>query len=201
MRLKLIIGILALLLLMVGTASAETFYLTKTDNNVTGINISVTVTSSYIYVQDISPALENTPKVDIKAIGLTIDDSYINGPIVDTSGNTTGWDHKIADGYNNKAGFGEFNTSVYSNDPKFTRGPIRIPISSSALPLPKNELGNSVVVHLSYGTQLLDVSKQEYVGSGWVSGGDTQIPEFPTVALPVAAILGLMFIFGRKKQE
>jgi hypothetical protein len=28
----------------------------------------------------------------------------------------------------------------------------------------------------------------------------TTIPEFPTVALPVAAILGLVFIFGRKKE-
>ena len=27
----------------------------------------------------------------------------------------------------------------------------------------------------------------------------TDIPEFPTVALPIAAILGLMFIFGRKR--
>ncbi|AAM31815.1 hypothetical protein MM_2119 [Methanosarcina mazei Go1] len=29
---------------------------------------------------------------------------------------------------------------------------------------------------------------------------NSQIPEFPTVALPVAAILGLVFIFGRKKE-
>ncbi len=28
----------------------------------------------------------------------------------------------------------------------------------------------------------------------------TTIPEFPTVALPIAAILGLVFIFGRKKE-
>jgi hypothetical protein len=28
----------------------------------------------------------------------------------------------------------------------------------------------------------------------------TNVPEFPTVALPVAAILGLVFIFGRKKE-
>lgn len=28
----------------------------------------------------------------------------------------------------------------------------------------------------------------------------TQIPEFPTIALPVAAVLGLVFIFGRKKE-
>lgn len=29
---------------------------------------------------------------------------------------------------------------------------------------------------------------------------NANIPEFPTVALPVAAILGLVFIFGRKKE-
>ncbi|WP_235271135.1 PEF-CTERM sorting domain-containing protein [Methanosarcina mazei] len=29
---------------------------------------------------------------------------------------------------------------------------------------------------------------------------NVDIPEFPTVALPVAAILGLVFIFGRKKE-
>lgn len=28
----------------------------------------------------------------------------------------------------------------------------------------------------------------------------TPIPEFPTIALPVAAVLGLIFIFGRKKE-
>ena len=28
----------------------------------------------------------------------------------------------------------------------------------------------------------------------------TAVPEFPTVALPVAAILGLIFVFGRKKE-
>ena len=32
-----------------------------------------------------------------------------------------------------------------------------------------------------------------------VIGCDPFIPEFPTIALPIAAILGLMFIFGRKR--
>lgn len=27
------------------------------------------------------------------------------------------------------------------------------------------------------------------------------IPEFPTIAMPIAAVLGLMFVFGRKKEE
>ncbi|MHB8101344.1 MAG: PEF-CTERM sorting domain-containing protein [Methanosarcina sp.] len=26
------------------------------------------------------------------------------------------------------------------------------------------------------------------------------MPEFPTVALPVAGVLGLLFVFGRKKE-
>jgi hypothetical protein len=29
---------------------------------------------------------------------------------------------------------------------------------------------------------------------------ETKVPEFPTVAVPVAAILGLLIIFGRKKE-
>jgi hypothetical protein len=28
---------------------------------------------------------------------------------------------------------------------------------------------------------------------------EAKIPEFPTVAAPVAAVLGLLFVFGRKK--
>lgn len=31
------------------------------------------------------------------------------------------------------------------------------------------------------------------------SGGSSQIPEFPTVALPVIAVIGLLFIFQRRK--
>lgn len=34
-----------------------------------------------------------------------------------------------------------------------------------------------------------------------IKGSNLSIPEFPTVALPVAAILGLVFIFGRRKEN
>jgi hypothetical protein len=42
--------------------------------------------------------------------------------------------------------------------------------------------------------------------SMWVTNGDcggggiTEIPEFPTVALPIAAIIGLAFILQRRKE-
>ena len=42
-------------------------------------------------------------------------------------------------------------------------------------------------------------------GSGWNEGSINvdinAIPEFPTIALPIAAILGLAFIFQRRKEE
>jgi hypothetical protein len=34
-----------------------------------------------------------------------------------------------------------------------------------------------------------------------IDNTSTNIPEFPSVAVPVAAILGLVVIFGRKKRE
>ncbi len=33
-----------------------------------------------------------------------------------------------------------------------------------------------------------------------IKGANLSIPEFPTVALPVAGVLGLLFVFGRKKE-
>jgi hypothetical protein len=42
--------------------------------------------------------------------------------------------------------------------------------------------------------------------SAWFAGitpvtPSTQVPEFPSLALPVAGIMGLMFIFGNRKKE
>ncbi|TFH04717.1 MAG: PEF-CTERM sorting domain-containing protein, partial [Methanosarcina sp.] len=42
--------------------------------------------------------------------------------------------------------------------------------------------------------------KEALVGSTWV-GGSAQIPEFPSIALPVVAILGLMFILVSRRKE
>lgn len=36
--------------------------------------------------------------------------------------------------------------------------------------------------------------------SNWV-GGKAEIPEFPSMTLPIAAIMGIMLIFGRKRKE
>ncbi|WP_406656253.1 PEF-CTERM sorting domain-containing protein [Methanolobus sp. ZRKC2] len=40
----------------------------------------------------------------------------------------------------------------------------------------------------------------QFVISHYCSGNDTEIPEFPTVALPIAAVLGLAFLLQRRKE-
>jgi len=61
--------------------------------------------------------------------------------------------------------------------------------------------GATYLVNIKADDQLTDengdIIKQIELASS--SLGMQAIPEFPTVALPVAAILGLVFIFGRKK--
>ena len=55
---------------------------------------------------------------------------------------------------------------------------------------------------LNVHTQVLDDQTSAVAGRDitlTIICGTNDIPEFPTIALPVAAILGLMFIFGRKR--
>lgn len=56
-----------------------------------------------------------------------------------------------------------------------------------------------------FGAHVLWDPEVNGLGSAWFAGmtpnGSNNIPEFPTIAAPVAAILGLMFIFGRRKKE
>lgn len=44
-----------------------------------------------------------------------------------------------------------------------------------------------------------DKWQQEHIFRIW-SDGQAEIPEFPTVAVPVAAVIGLMFIFSRRSR-
>ncbi|MDI9393980.1 MAG: PEF-CTERM sorting domain-containing protein [Euryarchaeota archaeon] len=195
MKLKYIIGILALLLLMAGTASAETFYLEDVNKiQYSGkIKIQVTCVGDTITVQDVSPGLVGISNVDLKTIGIVLPAGYTVLNVVDEGQGST-WETSY--GEFQESEFGKFNTEIKKEGGSIkTRGPITItldkPLESS---LPTNDQGNSVVVHISFGKQ-----GEALVGSTWVSG--YSIPEFPTIALPVAAMLGLIFIFGRRKEE
>ena len=203
MRLKLIIGVLALLLLMVGTASAGTFYLTNASANngesITGISVKVIFNGTAISVEDNSPALVGATNVNINQIDLNVDNSTIKS-VVDTSKGSI-WKN-IEETSQSTSSFGNFKTACLSTDNNIkTRGPIIIYLKNSISKLPVNTDGNSIVVHMSFGSEKIEVGNKK-VDSSWLGGGgDIEIPEFPTMALPFVAILGLLFIFGRRKQE
>ncbi|MFV8417420.1 PEF-CTERM sorting domain-containing protein [Methanosarcina mazei] len=181
-----------------GWGGRPQFDLTNTSENVTGIKIAVTFNGTHIIVTDASPALVGVDKVNILAIGLYLDDQYVDNVTDYAEGST--WTHGSIN--HDISEFGDFNTLCSRSNQKIkTSGPIVIALNPSFTQskLPANVVGNSIVVHLAFGTELLDVSGKKQ-SSSWVGGG-TEIPEFSTIAVPMAAILGLMFIFGRKKQE
>lgn len=69
-------------------------------------------------------------------------------------------------------------------------GAITITLASNA------PLGASYSVKIGAASE----STQVVIDSGSASRNVNSIPEFPTVALPVAAVIGLVFVLGRKKE-
>jgi hypothetical protein len=202
-----VIGILVFLLFMVGSASAETFYLTNTSEkingeNVEGIRVKVEFNGTHIIITDLSTSVDGST-ADIKGIKLYLQDQYVDS-VTDPGHSANVWTYG-ADYKKNYAGFGTFYTSCTKlTDSTKSRGPIVIALDPSFTQsqLPANSLNNSVIVHLGFGDNpLITVGEGEKVpDSSWI-GGHTEIPEFPTIALPVAAVLGIMFVLGNKRKE
>ncbi|KKG15884.1 hypothetical protein EO98_15120 [Methanosarcina sp. 2.H.T.1A.6] len=193
-----VIGVLVFLLITVSSASAASFYLTEVnDHTYDGkIRIEVSYSGSTITVKDVSTSLDGISNVDIKEIGIQLPTGYRVTSVVDSSKPANRW--SASSGNYQESEFGRFNTQIIRDPGKSskTRGPITINLNKElegTLPLNNNQ--NSVVVHISFGEK-----KEALVGSTWV-GGSAQIPEFPSIALPVAAIMGLMFILDTRRKE
>lgn len=208
MKLKYIIGILVLLLLMAGTASAETFSINKTNIAVpTGsVNIDVTYNADAhtITFQDRSTGLTNpritwvaynlnVNKDQIKGYNSTVQNVIVSGEII------TDWTDKKEFGA--KGEFGDLLRVYAVKNPKpdyrFTKVVVDLPSSFDGNIEPNTE-GYQVGVHFvcdQFSCFVAGPTPKE------PEEPDVPIPEFSTVALPFAAILGLMFIFGRRKQE
>ncbi len=154
----------------------------------------MTYDGNTITVQDVSSALDGTSNVDVKDIGIVNPSDNSVAQVTDNSGAGSTW--SFSEGAFNRAGFGDFSTLCTKGNSVKTRGPIVLTLQDEFSNLPKNDDGNSIIVHISFGEEEKDL----LVGSTW-AGGSTEIPEFPTMVLPVAAILGLLFIAGRKRKE
>ncbi|ABE53292.1 PEF-CTERM sorting domain-containing protein [Methanococcoides burtonii] len=187
----LIIGLLVILISMASVASASELYnLTYPKDTLSCGDVDVgvivdgnTVTVEVIYLAPTHISSDNNIKTfGLNTVGLTEDNVM----------SVTGATRKLTGVDNFSAEFGNFNTGIGFHPSVKTTGPITITFDSPVVLVP-NSQGFDAAVHL----QGLDGGASVKVADG---GCGQEIPEFPTIALPVVAILGLAFIFMRRKE-
>ena len=179
----------------VGFASADqTIFLTQSNEGYAGFEVTVTTNST-----------TNETRVNVTGVpaGHTvkgIDMVYYNLPYQVVNVSVDGAGFLGLGGWSNQnnppfqaSSFGKFDG--YVKDSGGTGTDIIFELSGMDTIL-SNENGHGVAVHLRFDDESEGVTLSENDGGSTFL---TDIPEFPTVALPVAAILGLMFIFGRKR--
>ncbi|WP_082098506.1 MULTISPECIES: PEF-CTERM sorting domain-containing protein [unclassified Methanosarcina] len=189
---------------MVGTASAETFLLTETTDDYNyGISIKVRVdynpTDNTLTFQVIEPQNKvydgyTISNVDLKNIWIKTTPDKVS---VISPNNV--WNDP-ANNHGSIGNFGAFDTQITKEQDIKSPGPVTIKLADGLTLddlIANSNDGYVVAVHVGF--QKAGVAGE--IGCSGKVRGNTLIPEFPTVALPVAAIMGIMFIFGRRKQE
>ncbi len=204
-KIRTISAILAVML-MVGVASAGEFHLINSNvPQLAGIDIKVTTDGAgpTMKVELVANPLINTPlgidqffyQLDGVTYAITSED--------DPSGIWhTNFDGGVADG------FGTF-ASLKNDNPGGTGGissPITFTLANpfTDADILVNDHTAKFAVHIRY-----DGSCSGFVSDGTTTSlqdnpncrSTTQIPEFPTMALPVAAAMGLVFFFQRNKRK
>jgi hypothetical protein len=189
------------MLMLAGTASAAVneFHLTEEDaNEYYNGEIDVKIT-----VDDVNKTVEfvilkpTDNKVSLRTVLLNVPADQIMS-VSDDNPNVD-WIIEDDNGQGN-AGFGAMLTAVdRESGDQGTVQYIKIQMKQSWDGiLPKNVNDYSVVLHV---TRLPGSPESVWLGlkdNG--NGGINEIPEFPTVALPIAAIIGLAFFFQRRKE-
>jgi hypothetical protein len=194
----------ACLLMVIGTASAAVneFHLTEENANEyykgdIDVLIKVNDADKTVELQILQPT---TAKVSMKTVLLNIPADQIisvtdDNPKVD-------WVVEDDKGQGN-AGYGAMLTAVdRESGDQGTVQYIKIQMNQDwDGMLPKNADNYSIILHV---TRLPECPESVWLGyqdNSEDNGGPVQeIPEFPTVALPIAAILGLAFMFQRRKE-
>ena len=187
----LITGFLVILISMASAASASELYnLTYPKDTLScgDVAVGVIVDGNNVTVEVLflSPTyLSNTTSIKtfgLNTVGLT--EANVTG--------ITGANRTLTGLSDFSAEFGNFNTTVGFVTSEKTLGPITITFDGPVVLVP-NSLNFNAAVHLIGLNEGLSVK----VADG--ECGTQEIPEFPAIALPIAAILGLAFIFMRRK--
>lgn len=196
---RILLKVIIIFALIVNVASAETIILDNVNEPAIPDGFEVTVTTD---------SDSNTMRVEVTNCpdGWTVNgiDKFYNNldgvsyavTLVDgTDISSSTWSQNVRS--TNTAGFGTFlsgkiadtsNTAGISTDITLTLSDMDI--------IPANANGHKVAVHM----RLLDPDGKD--SSTFLTDiPSNDIPEFPTIALPVAAILGLMFIIKNRRKE
>ena len=203
------IALAVFMLIAIGTASAveepiATCYMTEDDANEPysgDINVSIKTYDNSVGIIEIE-LLEPVSYGNLQTILLNIDKNCILGAVSDNPDIL--WVVAEDQGPGN-AGFGSMLTAVDKTpgDKNEVARKVTIYIDcedwDGNLTKYQNEKGYAVAVHV---TQLDASDSSRWLGCDGGDGGieENPIPEFPTVALPIAAILGLAFFFQRRKE-
>lgn len=225
------IAIMLFVLFTVSSASAEDQAVTLTDENsnievnehlelpdgLLGVTVTYNPSTGVLKYQYTGPTSYDpnnprpyitNPKID--EIGYNLN---INGAVSSSSGGP--W--ALANGNSRMDGFGSFMRDYTTDGKNVARiNSVTVTLDQAQKPFPSfPSTGNAVAVHLAfdgaYDAHNQPVNVPPYItlskgglsggGSSYLAGEVNQIPEFPTMALPVAAILGLLFITQRRKEN
>jgi hypothetical protein len=194
-KLKYAFGVLALLLLMVGTASAYTLGNSNSPDALKDVSVGASV-SGNVVTFEVTKEDNTITDVWIKDVGLPTTVSVANsGAVTDGDGNSLKYTVSKKD--QTMAGFLVVKVALPGGENK---GASTVEITYDGN-LPSDPV---FVAHACWAPWIegqYDDNGNQLTSAMFYNSETTQIPEFPTMALPVAAILGLMFIFGRRKQE
>jgi hypothetical protein len=183
--------------LLVNVASAETIVLNQmndlsipagfevtvtTDSTLNTMRVQVTSCPTGWTVQGIDKVFYN---LDGNSGAYAV--THVDGALI----SSTSWLQNV--GTTNAAEFGDFASGNVA-DSAGTSTDIIFTLFDMAT-IPVNDKGHKVAVHMRLhdgtGIEIADAST-------WIT--DT-IPEFPTIAVPITAILGLMFIIRNRRKE
>lgn len=220
MRAVYFIGIMLFVLFTIGSASAETLpdqqvVLTEDNSNIVVNDGKTIIDGLFKITVDYNP---NTGQIVYQYTGNTAPGNgpYITNPKIFEVGYNLDRAGTVSPGNwapQNSLQFDGFGTFLQGykidNQNSVSLNRVTVQLAGSA-PYPSFPTqGNAVVLHLAFDTAydangaVYEVPPDITFGdsSSYFAGGVNQIPEFPTMALPVAAILGLLFIAGRKRKE
>jgi hypothetical protein len=178
MKLIHIIGIIALVTISIGTASAAVVDLTPNDGS--SVEHVYVIYSGNTVTFSVLP-LSGQPQGWLDSVGYNVLPSTLNVIGITDNSQNGGWTYK---GYNIIDSFGKFNEYTKNNGDDYGTTSVTITFSDPISDTP------TFTAHVAWET-----------GSAQFGSSTTSIPEFPLIAMPVATVLGIIFIVARKKNE